>query len=368
MERLKSAILSLQSKETVISICRDVYSLNSEHFQKELIDIFNCKLLKKYPLPSIYLRNIIRNIIEYIESTENETLDELYFELSKTFNSNGSNLITHFVILVPNIYCQLNPFLGKSNGSFEFVFGFEDCNLVGMRPWSAGYYLAEWLIFSAKLDRKIVNSDIIELGSGVGIASIIPYLLLPISSICSTDNDPRIIHNLKYNYFVNGITLSPVESDHCEDSFKERIARVMCLDWETTDINIARELVKSSRNPVIISSDVIYDDNLTLLFVNSLKHLLASSYEKVFGSLPKKSNFQNLDSSQVKWDELPEADFKLISTYAVSVNTFRNQQTIQFFVDKCIENGLTVSRDYTNIPRIFNSEIDSKMITFIISL
>ncbi|EAK89064.1 conserved protein [Cryptosporidium parvum Iowa II] len=368
MNRLKNAIFTLQSKKTVISICKHIGLFKDLALQVDLVkNILNCEILKKYPLPLIYQRNLICEIVKIIESAGDEVSDELYMHLSQLMGSCHSNLVSHIIITFPNN--QTDICLNSSNlvNSGNFVFGFEECNLVGMRPWSAGYRLVEWLIHSVNLGRNVANSDLIELGSGIGISSIIPYSVLPIKSICSTDHDPKIINNLRYNFEINGILLNSEFEEHAKSNSNKKYARVMCLDWETININIAKEILKPLKNPIIISSDVIYDNDLTLLFVRTLRFFLSSCHEKKFGSYHKKCISKDPKNKSVKWDELQEADFGSMSTYAISVNTVRNQHTIQYFVDCCIENGLTISRDSKVIPMIFNIELDTPTVIFIIS-
>lgn len=366
MNELKVAIFTLQPKKAIINICERIGLVKNFALQIDLVNnILNSEILKRFPLPLIYQRDIIYEIIKNIEGGGGEVSDELYIHLSQVMNSVHSDLPSHIIITFTNN--QLAAEFHESNvtSSKEFAFAFEKCNLVGMIPWSAGYRLVEWLVYSANLDRSILDSDIIELGSGIGISSIIPFSVIPISSICSTDYDPKIIKNLIYNFKINGISLS--SEDLTKSTSKERCARVMCLDWETINMSIAKEMIRHLKNPIIISSDVIYDDGLTLLFVKTLRCLLVSSYEKVFGICPKKLIPKPYTHKSIKWNELLEADFSSISTYAISVNTVRNEQTIQYFVDCCIDNGLTVSCDTTVIPSIFNIELDASTIVFIIS-
>ncbi|KAH8583804.1 lysine N-methyltransferase EEF2KMT [Cryptosporidium sp. chipmunk genotype I] len=368
MNRLKIAIFALQPKKTVISICKHIGLFKDLTLQVDLVkNILNCEILKKYPLPLIYRRNIICEIIKSIESDGYEVSDELYIYLSQLMGSCNFNLPSHIVITFPNNRIDISLHGSNLTKFKSFVFGFEECNLVGMRPWSAGYRLVEWLAHSVKLRRNILNSDLIELGSGIGISSIIPYSVLPIKSICSTDYDPKIVNNLRYNFEINGITLSSESEEYTQSSSNKKYARVMCLDWETININIAKELLKPLINPIIISSDVIYDNDLTFLFVKTLKFLLSSCCEKEFGFYSEKCIHKDPRNKSAKWNELKETDFSSISTYAISVNTIRNQHTIQYFVDCCIENGLTISRDSTFIPSIFNFELDTSTVIFIIS-
>lgn len=368
MNRLKIALFTLQSKKTIISICKQIGLFEDLTLQVNLVkDILNCEILKKHPLPLLYRKNIICEIIKNIESDGSEASDDLYIYLSQLMNSTSHNLSSHIIVTFPNNQSTIDLDNLNLENYRNFIFGFEECNLVGMRPWSAAYCLVEWLVHSAKLDRNITNSDVIELGSGIGLSSIIPFSVIPIRSVYSTDYDPRIINNLKYNFERNGISLDLESEDFTELNSSKRCARIMCLDWETVNINIAKEIVKPLVNPIIISSDVIYDNALTLSFVKTLKFLLSSSYEKKFGSYPKKLVPKNLDDKSVKWNKLQETDFSSISTYAITVNTVRNEQTIQYFVDCCIKNGLAISRDSTVIPPIFDVERDASTIVFIIS-
>ncbi|KAJ1607657.1 hypothetical protein OJ253_2271 [Cryptosporidium canis] len=366
MNKLKAAIFTLKPKKTIIDICKRIGLLNNCVLQIDLVNnILNSEILRRFPLPKAYQRDITYEIIKHIEGTGGEVCDELYLYLSQITNAVDSNTRSHIIITLPNSLFVKESHDSSFAISKEFAFSFEECNLVGMRPWYACYRLVEWLVYSASLDRNIVGSDIIELGSGIGISSIIPFLLLPVSSICSTDYDPEIIRNLQYNFEINEISLNlGVAADN---NSKEKFARIMCLDWETIDMSISDEIINPLRNPIIISSDVIYDDDLTLSFVRTLKCLLVSSYVKKFGCYPKRLTSKLPKDKSIHWNELLEADFNTNKVYAVSVNTVRNENTIQYFVDCCIYHGLTVSLDSTVIPSIFDTEFDNSTLVFIIS-
>ncbi|KAK6589265.1 hypothetical protein RS030_213420 [Cryptosporidium xiaoi] len=366
LQDLVEMVFSLQPISDVLDISEklELFSnLNIQFLFTKLV--FDSDIYKKFPLPLTYSKNLLYRLIKKIELVNGEVSDSLYLCLSQ-MNVNNLNQINRnsHIILSDKNFEKINSSnkLLKNMRTRYFAFKFEYCNSLGMRPWSAGFHLTEWLIHCSNMNRGILNSNIIELGSGIGIASIITFLTIPISSIFSTDCDKDIVDNIKYNYSINGVEFDHINKTNCKDDFKVRVG---CLDWETINASVAEELVKSLKNPLIISSDVIYDDKLTFDFTRALMYILKAIYKKKFGEYPE--NYTDTSViRRVNWQELPIADFKSITIYAVSINTIRNEKTIQNFVDCCIESGMKVSIDKTKIPVLFRYELVAPIVVFII--
>ena len=119
---------------------------------------------------------------------------------------------------------------------------------VGLQTWEAALLLCAFLI---KNEVKIVNDDIIEIGSGAGLCSMLTLhlkqralttsLCLPDSKfeknypgeICLTDNDPVVLANLCHVLEVNPKVHSNAEGGSCNGVS----VSVEHFDWNTASDN-----------------------------------------------------------------------------------------------------------------------------------
>ncbi|KAH8742048.1 hypothetical protein FG386_003550 [Cryptosporidium ryanae] len=365
LQDLVEMVFALQPIGDILEMSEELGLLSNINTQLLFIkSIFFCDVYKRFPLPLTYCKTLLYRIIKKIESLNEEVSESLYSCLSQIHKEDTNQISkdSHIILSIKNPEeINYSNKTQESSVTRYFAFRFEYCNSVGMRPWSAGFYLTEWLIHCSKFNRGVLDSNIIELGSGIGVASIVTFLTIQISSIFSTDFDKNIVDNIKYNYSINGVEFDQMNESDDEFNYKVKVG---CLDWETMNIYVAGELVKSLKNPLIISSDVIYDNKLTLSYTRAIMHILRAAYKKKFGKYP--NNHINTDVNYVNWRKLPIADFEYIQTYAISINTLRNEKTIQYFVNCCIENGMKVSIDKTEIPTLFKYELSTPIIVFII--
>ncbi|KAJ8950646.1 hypothetical protein NQ318_010846 [Aromia moschata] len=196
-----------------------------------------------------------------------EIYDEYdYISTSKpTFNKN--NVISKFEFTYPQYYLTVDPDGDlevprkhpKTNN--EEVIKIEHqkstvLDLVGLQIWRGSLLLADWLIHNNKSISK--DSYILELGSGVGLTSIVASMFAP---VYCTDVDKGnllklIESNIRRNKNIVKYPMKVLELDFFAEELPEQIVQIL------------------SKIEVIIAADTIYDDDLTDGFTRTIERLL----------------------------------------------------------------------------------------------
>ncbi|CAG9839358.1 unnamed protein product [Diabrotica balteata] len=132
-------------------------------------------------------------------------------------------------------------------------------DMVGLQIWRGALLLADWLIYNH--DKIPTDSVILELGSGVGLTSIVASMYFPV--ICTDINRGNILGLIESNVSRNkNLSRHPV--------------RVLELDFLSPDI--PQEILEQLPNiSVIIAADTVYDDTITEAFVRTVHRLVTSS-------------------------------------------------------------------------------------------
>nr|XP_022918158.1 methyltransferase-like protein 22 [Onthophagus taurus]XP_022918159.1 methyltransferase-like protein 22 [Onthophagus taurus] len=129
-------------------------------------------------------------------------------------------------------------------------------DLVGLQIWRGAFLLADWLIYNNKDLPK--DGVILELGSGVGLTSIIAAMYRNV--ICTDIDQGGILNliseNVKRNKSLTKHQVSVLKLDFLSENFTE-------------EIEVLLPKVK-----IILAADVIYDDMITQAFVATLQKLL----------------------------------------------------------------------------------------------
>ncbi|KAI4471535.1 methyltransferase-related [Holotrichia oblita] len=129
-------------------------------------------------------------------------------------------------------------------------------NLVGLQIWRGALLLADWLICNSKKFED--ESKILELGSGVGLTSIVASMFK--SVLCTDINEGGILDLLQNNIDRNkALVKNPIS--------------VLELNFFKNDFN--PELLKLLLDvKIILAADVIYDNDITVAFVKTMQALL----------------------------------------------------------------------------------------------
>ncbi|CAD5122919.1 DgyrCDS11318 [Dimorphilus gyrociliatus] len=152
---------------------------------------------------------------------------------------------------------------------------------VGLQVWHSSLLLCELLIDQRQ---KLKNEDIIELGSGVGLAGIIGGIFA--KTVICTDKGENILKlcekNIENNkkFLKEGSTVLTKEIN-----WEETLLEL--LKWDTEERRIAEEA------KYIIAADVVYNEDLTNAFFRTVFQLLTiGRWNKIlYIAIEKRINF-----------------------------------------------------------------------------
>jgi predicted nicotinamide N-methyase len=153
---------------------------------------------------------------------------------------------------------------------------------VGKQLWRASFYLSDYLIYlQGQNDNDLhllKDKIVIDLGSGLGISSFISSLFA--KSIYCTDLK-QIVELAEINWNINKKTFEEISNRNITDIFFKEInwfnyknflneKNSNCDSLQLNKEDLAR--IKEAR--VYIAADVVYDNNITHAFMNTLYKLM----------------------------------------------------------------------------------------------
>uniref|UniRef100_A0A182WDX3 Methyltransferase-like protein 22 n=1 Tax=Anopheles minimus TaxID=112268 RepID=A0A182WDX3_9DIPT len=131
---------------------------------------------------------------------------------------------------------------------------------VGLQIWRGALLLADYIMHNEK---KFKNSHILELGSGVGLTSIVASMYAR-EIICTDIDIEGLLDLIRRNVQRNAHLSNP----HCRMHVNE-------LDFKVSYQDYPRELKdKLQHVQYVVAADVIYDDDITEAFVRTIVSLL----------------------------------------------------------------------------------------------
>lgn len=113
----------------------------------------------------------------------------------------------------------------------------------GVRTWEAARHLGAFLC-SPEGQNIVAGHDILELGAGTGLLSILCTRHLRARHVLATDGDPGVVENIRGNFFVNNLDgLPEVETD--------------VLRWGRALIGLERDDLMNGIYDVILGADIV---------------------------------------------------------------------------------------------------------------
>ncbi|XP_075225836.1 methyltransferase-like protein 22 isoform X2 [Lycorma delicatula] len=213
---------------------------------------------------------------------------------SEIYNQDGIDVVTYFKFKYPLLKRKLEKIkteldedgdllLIRNKNEGESIVKIEHkasttLKLVGLQVWRGALLLADFIMHYNSLFR---DKNILELGSGVGLTSIIAALYA--KEVIATDIDEGgildlITKNVSHNKELVKSKFSVLPLDFCN------------LNWNS-------ELTEKIQTiDIILAADVIYDNDLTEAFVKTLTKILqANTKKKVYIALEKRYVFTVAD-------------------------------------------------------------------------
>ncbi|KAL6603044.1 hypothetical protein ACP70R_043405 [Stipagrostis hirtigluma subsp. patula] len=174
---------------------------------------------------------------------------------------------------------------------------------VGLQVWKAALLLTDFVLHKSFTTSEFDGVTAIEIGAGTGMVGLVQARVA--KRVFITDRGADILDNCLANVHLNSSTLKFDEANVC----------VRELDWKTSwpppvgtydpsdpssrYIWSASEIEEAEKATVLFAADVIYSDDLTDLFFDTVKKLMSSGAKKVlYLALEKRYNF-SLDELDV---------------------------------------------------------------------
>ncbi|XP_057328193.1 methyltransferase-like protein 22 [Microplitis mediator] len=163
-----------------------------------------------------------------------------------------------------------------------------ELQLVGLQVWRGAFLLADYIFDNPKIFK---NKNIIELGSGVGLTSIVASMLAH-QVTCTDINSHGIIELIKRNFERN--------SRYIKAKFDVMELNFLDCNWSS---DLTEKILETT---IILAADVIYDNEITEGFVDTLSKLLDSDTKRTaYVALEKRFVFTiaDLDSVAPMYEE-----------------------------------------------------------------
>jgi predicted nicotinamide N-methyase len=155
----------------------------------------------------------------------------------------------------------------------KYKFKLEHCmtttlDLVGLQLWTGGFYLCDYLLHNSD---SFAGFECLDLGSGLGLTTMISSLFA--KRVYSTDL-ASVLDQAQANFVLNKHVLDEMVSRHW--SGQSALVTFDQLDWSNyaDDKRLCNEFGNVN---LIIASDVVYDEQLTLDLLNCLFRLMANN-------------------------------------------------------------------------------------------
>lgn len=359
--RLVAAYLAMEPVPLVLSIARDLGGGSITEEVQTFIheECINNKICRNYPSSQLYIKSLLKQIINDAEAQRHEVLDVFYEQYSQYLTyckdsdlsqsmrkcyrnlmfihpassdivlaSHESQLIREPVTMTVTLRSSLNMLEGGT----------------GCCVWPSSLFLSEFILSHQQL---FSSKCCFEVGSGVGLVGIC-LANVNASKVVLSDGDLSALANLKHNLEINNVaSIRKVECIH--------------LRWES----VSEEDLKNICAEVILGADVIYDIECVPHLVRVLSALLKTkqgSSEGVNRISDSTQSILNSGSSLV--EGLIEQDKKISScnrktnilyrnAYPVAyiATVVRNIDTFDCFLRLAFKAGLEVK----NITEVMNA-------------
>ena len=163
-----------------------------------------------------------------------------------------------------------------------------ELDLVGLQVWRGAFLLADYILSHPDLFK---DQTILELGSGVGLTSIVASYLAK-EVICTDINAGDILNLIERNFLRN--------FPYVRSGYHIEEVNFLNLGWSKK----LEEKLQSAN--IVLAADVIYDDKITDGFIRTLSKLLYTNKKKtIYVALEKRYVFTiaDLDTTAPMYEE-----------------------------------------------------------------
>eukprot|EP00922_Rhytidocystis_sp_ex-Travisia-forbesii_P034910 GHVS01051850.1.p2 GENE.GHVS01051850.1~~GHVS01051850.1.p2 ORF type:complete len:482 (-),score=99.74 GHVS01051850.1:2857-4233(-) len=268
--------------------------------------------------------------------------------------------------LVPKHYHNEQP-TPYNTMSFRL---FKERNEVGLRTWTGGMYLSEYL-YGQRSVLRLRGARVLELGGGVGITAVSTARLCGVRELVATDKCPHVLYNLKMNVHINCIQLREKywETERKQRKKVEERGDFMgassvsfeIFDWELKLALLSKiqpNAATADQSPadwagidLVIGSDLVYDPKASNELVGALTSLLQVPVEK---EDEKRRQEEEDVEEQGEVAELVSSCLKRGKRYAIIVCTVRDADEFALFLSTLKESGLKCVEDEETVVRLFD--------------
>ncbi|PAN23162.1 hypothetical protein PAHAL_4G072400 [Panicum hallii] len=174
---------------------------------------------------------------------------------------------------------------------------------VGLQVWKAALLLADFVLHKSFTSSNFDGVTAIEVGAGTGLVGLV--LARVAGRIFITDRGADILDNCLANAHINSSMLKFDEAKVCVRELDWKVSWPPPVGtYDPSDPSLrylwsANDIEEAEKATVLFAADVIYSDDLTDLFFDTVKKLMSSGAKKVlYLALEKRYNF-SLDDLDV---------------------------------------------------------------------
>ncbi|PRP81640.1 hypothetical protein PROFUN_01147 [Planoprotostelium fungivorum] len=337
----------------------EVFGMEDIRFQSLFYDkVINDPTIQKYPPLLRTSKDYVQALMRCVEDRHEELHEELIYHYLDLLNrmKSSAGLPSQMAAAMKEdgisaVDCYKTYQMEGEAKEDLYTIGYATTfNSVGMTTWEAGFLLAEYALDHKEQFR---GKRILELGSGLGITcAVICRHLHPLQYIAS-DYTHTIIRNLHRNLIINDVDVG--EENFGEEEWAEegkyffgvdeddvkRSILVKSLDWG----QISRKTLEQHSalySPVecIVAADVLYDPDLTELFLTVLGFFFELPGERVAYVAQTMRNPSTMRHFEEKAKEL-SMHVEVVATEAQVGRRFRYQPTTDLAIFLIIRRDAT---------------------------
>ncbi|XP_069704956.1 protein-lysine N-methyltransferase EEF2KMT isoform X2 [Periplaneta americana] len=231
-------------------------------------------LVKKFPLKLSYQLTFLKDIINKLESSGHEVLDDLYTTYCNLLVSSSSDSDTsyrHFLLSA----CRTGCITLKESTSLISK------GTTGLCSWQAARALADWCLLHAS---SLRGCCVLELGSGTGLTGLAVSLCCEPRRYWFSDCHPAVLDLLQGNIRLNTELHCSIPdpqppimlTTRCGDNTE---IGLLCLPWD--DIP-SSDIVDRLSPDIVLAADVVYDASCLPGLCRALRHLLHGRHCEAF--------------------------------------------------------------------------------------